>query len=153
MAHFDRAIPPGGEGKITLTVNLKDYQGSVWKSATIHSNDPQKPSLVLNFHGTVRPHIEIRPASFLEFKAGKEEPQKKTIDLITHSQPFQILKIDNPIGDNIAYHLETIVKGRHYRLIIMNRQKNKKFSGMITCFTNHSKKPEIRISIRSLIDG
>jgi len=153
VARFDRAIPPGGEGKITLTVNLKDYQGPVWKSATIHSNDPQKPSLVLNFHGTVRPYIEIRPASFVEFKAGREGQQEKTIDLITTSQPFQILKIENTLGDNITYYLKTIVKRRHYRLIIINRQKNERYSGMITCFTDHGKKPEIRISIRSTLDG
>lgn len=58
VAHYDEAIPPGGEGKVTLTINLKGVEGPVWKIATIFSNDPQKPTVSLNLQGTVRPSIE-----------------------------------------------------------------------------------------------
>ena len=51
MAHFDRAIPPGGEGKITLTVDLRGYNGPVRKDATVTSNDPEKSSLKLTVMG------------------------------------------------------------------------------------------------------
>ena len=56
MAQYDRAIPPGGEGKVTLTINLTGLQGPVWKTATLISNDPEKPTVYLNLHGKVRPH-------------------------------------------------------------------------------------------------
>ena len=153
MAHFDRAILPGGEGKVTLTVNLKDIQGPVWKSATIVSNDPQRPLITLNIQGTVRSHIEIRPGFLVQFKGTKESQQEKEVDLITTSQPFKILRIENTLGEKIAYHLETIVKDRHYRLKIINRQKMERYSGIIKCFTNHPQKPEIQILIRFTLDG
>jgi len=153
VAHFDRAIPPGGEGKVTLTLNLKNYQGPVWKTATIYSNDPQHPSITVNFHGTVRPHIEMRPTSFVQFKGAKQGLQEKVIDLTTTSQPFQILRIENTLGEKIAYHLETLVEGRHYRLKIINRQNMEKYSGMLKCFTNHPKKPELQIPISFTLDG
>ncbi len=153
MAHFDRAIPPGGEGKVTLTLNLKEYQGPVWKSATILSNDPQQPSIAVNLHGTVRPHIEIRPASFVQFKGAEKGDQERVIDLITTSQPFQILKIENTLGGKIAYQLETKVEGRHYRLKIINRQSKENYSGILKCFTNHPKKPELQIQISGTLGG
>jgi hypothetical protein len=153
VAHFDRAIPPGGEGKVTLTLNLKNFQGPVWKSATLVSNDPQKPLLTLNIHGFVRPHIEIRPAFFVQFQGTREGEQEKEVDLLTNSQPFKILRIENLLGEKIACRLETIVKERHYRLKIINRQKSAGYSGKIKCFTNHPKKPEIQILIRFVLDG
>jgi hypothetical protein len=153
VAHFDRAIPPGGEGKVTLTLNLTHYAGPVWKTATILSNDPQHPSIIVNFHGTVRPHIEMRPTSFVQFKGIKQGLQEKVIDLITTSQPFQILRIENPLGEKIAYYLETLVEGRHYRLKIINRQTLERYSGILKCFTNHPRKPELQIPIRFTLDG
>lgn len=153
MAHFDRAIPPGGEGKVTLTLNLKDIHGPVWKSATIVSNDPQKPLLTLDLHGLVRPLIEIRPAPFVQFKGIGEGEQEKEVDLLATAQSFKIIRVENLLGEKIEYLMETIVKGRHYRLKIINRQKMAGYSGMIKCFTNHPKKPEIQILIRFMLDG
>ena len=100
----------------------------------------------------VRPHIEIRPAPFVQFKGTREGEQEKEVDLITTSQSFKILRIENILGEKIAYQLETIVKERHYRLKIINRQKSVGYSGKIKCFTNHPQKPEIQILIRFVLD-
>jgi hypothetical protein len=153
VAHFDRAIPPGGEGKITLTIDLKDFEGPVWKTATIFSNDPQFPMISLNIQGTVRPQIEIRPAPFVQFRGINESQQAKEVDFITTSQPFHILRIENTLGEKITYQLETLVKERHYRLKIINRQKIERYSGILRCFTDHPKRPEIQIMIRFTLDG
>ena len=42
MASFDKAIPPGGEGKITLSVDTRGYQGKIHKTARIFTNDRNK---------------------------------------------------------------------------------------------------------------
>ncbi len=154
MAHFDRAIPPGGEGKVTITVDLKNYEGPVWKTATVVSNDPLKPSITLNFNGTVRPYIEIQPAPFVQFKGAEPGPQEKVFDLTTTTkQPFQILKVETTLGEKIAYQLETKVEGRHYRLKIINRQRTENYSGLLKCFTNHPKKPELHFHISCTLGG
>jgi hypothetical protein len=62
VARFDRAIPPGGEGKITLKANLKGYKGDVRKTATVDCNDPQTSRIKLALQGNVRALVEIRPA-------------------------------------------------------------------------------------------
>lgn len=147
MAHFDRAILPGGEGKVTLSVNLKGYEGPIWKTATVISNDPVKPSITLNLQGRVRPVIEVRPANEIRFKGEKDDQEEKNIDLTATSKPFQILRVENNLKDKIDFQLITLVKGRHYQLKVMIRQKTSPFSGFIRCLTDLPQKPEIRISV------
>ncbi|MBA4393946.1 MAG: hypothetical protein C0407_10375 [Desulfobacca sp.] len=153
MAHFDRAISPGGEGKVTLEIDLKGVQGPVWKSATLISNDPQKPSVSLSLHGKVRPHIECRPGSFIQFNGREAGQPERTIDILATLKPFQIKKIDNSLKEKVSYQLYTIVSGRHYQLKVMNLKKTEKFSGNIKCLTDHPKKPEIQISVNNNPNG
>ncbi|MGC1401362.1 MAG: hypothetical protein WA974_00360 [Thermodesulfobacteriota bacterium] len=153
MAHFDRAVSPGGEGKITLTVNLKRYHGQVWKSATIVSNDPEKPNVTLSFHGKIRPFIELLPTSSIEFRSKGPGQEEKTIDILATSHPFHIQKIENGLTEKIRYRLETVKDGQHYRLKITRLQKSGKFFGFIKCFTDHPQKPEIQIPIINNLDG
>lgn len=153
MAHFDRVIPPGGEGKITLKVDLKGYQGKVWKSATVTSNDPQKPSLHLNLQGMVKPWIEIRPSAFIQFKIPAEGPEERIIELSSHSQPFQILKIESSLGEKITVQLETLIEKKKYRLKVINNQKEGRFFGTIKCVTDHPRKPEVLIQVSGRSDS
>ena len=147
MSRFDRFIPPGGEGKVTLTVDLRGFQGKVWKSATVTSNDPRQPSLEIMVQGKVRPHIELRPGSFVQFSPATPGSDERTVDLVATGQEFRILKIDNNLKDKIGAELETIVPGRHYRLKITNLQRQGSFSGVIRCSTDHPQKPEVPIRI------
>ncbi len=147
MASFDRAVSPGGEGKVVVTVNLKGVHGPFWKSAVVISNDPKTPSVTLNLKGKIQPAIEILPSLIVQFKGSGEGQRDKTIDLITHSRAFQIQRIENTAEDKIEYHLETLVPGRHYRLKIANRRKAEKYSAMLRCLTDQPRMPEIAIPI------
>jgi hypothetical protein len=153
VAHFDRAIPPGGDGKVTLTIDLKGYQGTVWKTANLISNDPQKPTVSLSLHGKVRPSIECRPGCFIQFESNAAGPAERTIELISTSRPFQIKRIENSLKEKISYQLISLVPGRHYQIKVVNRQKAEKFSGFLKCFTDHPKKPEIQIPVHNKLNG
>ncbi|MBN1830240.1 MAG: hypothetical protein JW884_14000 [Deltaproteobacteria bacterium] len=54
MARFDGSIPPGGEGKITLTVNTKGYKGKTTFVADVHTNDPKNRFTMVAIGATVR---------------------------------------------------------------------------------------------------
>jgi hypothetical protein len=54
VANFDRAIPPGREGKITLKLNPKACHGDVKKYTVVTVNDPQKPDIVLVLEGRAK---------------------------------------------------------------------------------------------------
>lgn len=147
MTRFDRVIPPGGEGMVTLNVNLKGFQGKVWKDATITSNDLRQPSFQIALQGKVRPHIELRPGSFIQFSPAAQSADEKTVDLVTTAQDFNILRCENNLKEKIGVQLETIVPGKHYRLKIANLQREGSYSGLIKCSTDHPKKPEVPIRI------
>ena len=61
MARFDRSIPPGGEGKITLELRTKGYQGKMHKKARVLSNDPKQPNVIIGLIGDVWVPIKVNP--------------------------------------------------------------------------------------------
>ncbi len=153
MAHFDRVIPPGGEGKITLKVDLKGYQGKVWKSATVTSNDPQKPSLHLNLQGKVKPWIEIRPSRVIHFRKALGGEDEKSIDLIGSGQPFSVLRVETTLTEKIRFQVETVVEKKHYRLKVAPLVKQGSYAGTLKCVTDHPKKPEILLQVIGQFDS
>jgi hypothetical protein len=147
VTRFDRVIPPGSEGKITLNVVLKGFQGKVWKDAAIISNDPRQPSFQIMLQGKVRPHIELRPGSFVQFSPATPSAEEKTVDLVATVQDFKILRVENNLKEKISTQLETIVPGKHYRLKIASLQREGSYAGVIKCSTDHPQKPEVQIRI------
>ena len=63
MASFDKAIPPGGEGKISLVVRTEGRSGELLKSARILSNDPLKPSSTIHIKALIKSPIYVSPSS------------------------------------------------------------------------------------------
>lgn len=153
IARFDRAIPPGAEGKVTLEVNLKGFQGYVKKTATVLSDDPANPRLVVAVEGTVKPLIEVRPEKTVYFQGMAGEIAEKTIDLITTSKPFHIRKMEDDLDKKAGYRLETVEEGKHYRLTVSNKTLRGNYRGSITLYTDFAEKPELTIWVNAFIEG
>ncbi|MBI5586568.1 MAG: hypothetical protein HY892_22390 [Deltaproteobacteria bacterium] len=146
MARFDRVIPPGGEGKAVLKVDLKGYQGKVRKSATVFSNDPQQPNFTLTVMGQVRPFIEVKPGSSIQFSSAPS-PDEKIVELLAVDREFKVVQVENGLEGKIRTQLETVVPGKQYRLRVINLQKEGNYFGLVRCRTDHPQKPEIQIRI------
>jgi hypothetical protein len=147
VSRFDRFIPPGGEGTVSLSVDLRGFQGKVWKSAAITTNDPRHPSFEIMIQGRVRPHIELRPGPFVQFSPAAPAAEEKTVDLVATGQEFKVLKIGHNLKEKVSAQLETISPGRHYRLRITVLKREGSFSGVIRCATDHPQKPEVPIRV------
>jgi hypothetical protein len=153
IARFDRAISPGEEGKVTLEVNLKAFQGHVKKTATILSDDPANPRLILTVEGTVKPLIEVLPGKTVYFQGMAGELTEKTIDLVTTSKPFHILKVDDNLDRKVGYSLETVEDGKHYRLKVSNKILQGNYRGAVTMHTDFAEKPELTVWVNAFIEG
>jgi len=153
VANFDRLISPGGEGKITLNVSLQGYQGSVQKSATVFSNDPQNPRLTLTVKGKIRSLVELDPAGPVYFRGLASQLEERSINIISKSQPFQITKLESSLTDKVGYRLETIEAGKHYRLFVKNLVKTGQYNGSITLLTDMPQKPQILVHVAGNIEG
>ena len=71
MASFDRTIPPGGVGKIALSVHVQGYEGSIRKQARVYSNDPKNKQMTLTLKAFVKAHKQIETPPSLEHVPGQ----------------------------------------------------------------------------------
>lgn len=153
MARFDRAISPGGEGKVSLEVNSSHFQGRIYKTAVVVSNDPQKPRITLSLKGTIKSIINLKPSRVVSFRgqAGHIAPQ--TIDITSDAGPFHIEKLKSNLDQDITYQLKTIQDGHHYQLTVTNKAGVGNYGGAIQMATDMAKKPEISVLVFGNIQG
>jgi hypothetical protein len=70
-ADYDRQIPPGGQGKITLTIVPYSVLKKFAKHTKVFLNDPQHPEITLTMQGWGLPMIDIEPHHIVRFQ-GKQ---------------------------------------------------------------------------------
>ena len=151
MASYDKAIPPGQEGEITLKVKTARRKGRFSKSGTVYSNDPQQPTTKISISCLVKTHINVTPTDSVKLEGyeGDKLNQKITITSF-EEQPLKITDITSDIDDKIKYKLKTKKKGKEYVLEIKNRSKKVgSFRGKINLKTNSDKKPLLVINVYS----
>jgi hypothetical protein len=138
---------------VTLKVNLKGYQGSVKKTATVNTNDPQNPQSTLVLQGNVKPVIEVQPSGNIIFRGMAGQLEEKTINLTSTKRQFAIQKVESNLEDKIRYQMETVEAGKQYRLKVTNLLKQGNYNGFIKCYTDVPEKSEIQIRVSGYIEG
>jgi hypothetical protein len=150
---YDAKIPPGGEGKVRMKVSLKNYVGKVEKKATIQSDDPQTPEVVLRMIGAVMPIIDVKPTPGILFRGMADQVSESVLDLTATTAPFHITSSETNIGESISYQVETVVDGKHYRLKVSNKLKQGNYGGFIKLNTDLAQKPDILIRVSGFVEG
>lgn len=59
---YDKAIPPGGSGELVMTIRTTGLRRPTKKSATIESNDPNHPKVVVTSGGDIKAVLVTEPA-------------------------------------------------------------------------------------------
>ncbi len=155
MARFDQAIPPGGEGEITLKLKTKGYQGALHKSAVVYSNDPKHPQIRLAVKAHVKVPISVHPRGvMLDGFVGDEIKQVVTIRA-HEEQPLTLESAQLSLPKKVAYELKSVEEGRLYQLILRNisEKEEDKYSGSVTLKTNYPQQPEIIVVFLGYIKG
>ncbi len=153
LAHFDKTIPPGGQGKVNLKVNLKGFQGDIKKRATVFTNDPQNPNAILAIQGIVKTYIDVRPNTNITFRGMADQVAESVIDLVSNGQAFHVTKLETNLEGNIATSLETVEDGKQYKVKIANKLRQGNYSGFVRCLTDIPQKPDVVIRVSGLIEG
>ncbi len=83
VASFDKTVKPGQSGKITATIDTKNFNGPITKSVTVVSNDPENPQMALTIKAIVKPYVEVAPQEFVRFSTIKGDTA--TADLVLYS--------------------------------------------------------------------
>jgi hypothetical protein len=152
VARFDRAIPPGGEGKIVLKVETKGLQGKMSKTALVTSNDPKKPTVTIVMKGKVWVPIHLRP-TYARLTGIVGDTIKTVVYLRGEKEDPLVIKIASvSIPDKVAVELNELEKGRKYHLKIRNKvEKAMSYRGQVTLTTNYPEKPQLVVKITGYI--
>ena len=149
MAHFDRAIPPGGEGKITLKVNTKGYEGKFRKSARAYSNDPRRPLESIRIEAFVKTPIHLSPR-YVFLQGLRTEKITKTVTVKAElDKPLKIEPIRFTLDKWVDYKIEEVQEGKIFQVHFTNiPETNTQYHGFLRLKTNYNEKPELFIRVR-----
>jgi hypothetical protein len=147
--HFDRVIPPGGTGKVTLKIDGNRVIGEFHKKAIVWSNDPIRRSIALYLKGEVRPHISVEPGGYVSLWGTPGQVPPGHLDIINnHKKPIKIIRIDTDRPDRIKWRLRETKPGFVYRLEVEDIPKTAAtYTGHLKVRTNNPKKPELTIIV------
>ena len=78
MAEFDSAIPPGGQGKVTASIDSTRFKNKISKSVTLFSNDPDNERIILRLSAEILVPVDVRPSDriVVRGKAAELKPQE-----------------------------------------------------------------------------
>ena len=152
MARFDRAVPPGGEGKITLKMKTAKYHGKILKTAKVFSNDPDRPRVDIGLRGEVWAPVVVTP-QWVKLNGVVGDPIENAVSLRGQEQEPLIIELASvSIPDKVDVHLNEVEKGKSYELKLRNKvQGEARYAGDVKLTTSCSDKPEIVIRVTGTI--
>ena len=150
---YDKSIAPGGEGKISVEVDLNETSGSMRKNILIVSNDSRRPAVAVTVVGVIQPYITVKPSQSIFFRGPAEKLPEAKIDLISSKNTFHITKVESTLKDKIKYSLETVKEGSHYQLKVTNIAKQGQYSGKVIIHTDFPKRPSLTIRVDGNVEG
>jgi len=149
VADYDRVIPPGGQGKITLTIKPFSVMRDFLKQTKVKFNDPARPELELTLKGYVEPIIEIQPNHIVRLRGKVDEDVRGQVRFVSHlSGPWEIKSFDNSIPQRIAVSLKAEEPGKVYVLEIQNiSRESGHYGGKIELFTTSKERPRLIVRV------
>ncbi len=153
VVDFDALLPPGGEGKITVKIDTRGFEGPERWGVKVFSNDPKWTEAVLDLRANVKPVITITGAPV--FLGGKKKtPMTGEVEISTGLHKPLILTPERfTLSGKVTYSLSEIEKGKRYRVSFQNvAGKRENYRGSLKLRTNFAEKPDVTIWIIGRFD-
>ena len=153
MADFDRAILPGGEGKINLEISTEGRFGRLVKRALVISNDPVNGRINISLTANVESAVRLSSV-YVGFYAMPGQRITRVVDIEGMlGKPLELQPLDFNLPDDVEYKIEEVVKGKKFRVHFTNIPgQPHRFSGYLKLKTSYPEKPKIKIRINGLIE-
>jgi hypothetical protein len=144
-ADSDRRIPPGGQGRITLTIAPYSVLRQFTKKTKVFFNDPNHPEVVLTLQGYGKPFIEIQPSHIIRFRGKPGEDLKGQVRFTSHlPDPWEITAFKTNIPEFIDVAVKAAEPGRIYVVEVRNkRQEAGNYAGVIELSTTSKQRPRL----------
>jgi hypothetical protein len=144
-ADSDRRIPPGGQGRITLTIAPYSVLRQFAKKTKVFFNDPDQPQVVLTMKGYGKPFIEIQPSHIIRFRGKPGEELTGQVRFTSHlPDPWEIKEVKTTIPQFIDVTVKAEEPGRVYVVEVRNkRQEAGNYAGVIELLTTSKQRPRL----------
>lgn len=132
----DRTIPPGQEGRATIEVNTILLTGQILKRATLRTNDPQQPAIMLSLSAIVLANpdgtalsgmtprdgkhigpVFIAPYDRWKFTASQTITARKEFTVTVERESLQIRSVEGA-EPNFKATLVTVKPGKSYKILV-----------------------------------
>lgn len=149
MAYFDRSIPPGGEGKITLRVNTRGYDGRIRKTARIYTNDPKIPQETFVIEALIKTPI-VMSERMVFLHGTTQEIITRSVDIKGDlDKPLVLEPVDYTLDKKARFNIEEVTRGKHYRVTFTSIPNvGNYYQGLLKLRTSYPEKPELVIYVR-----
>ncbi|MFZ5447816.1 MAG: DUF1573 domain-containing protein [Thermodesulfobacteriota bacterium] len=146
---YDKSIPPGGQGAITLTIKPFSVLHQFKKETKIRLNDPERPVLNLVMMGVAQPFIEIKPSHIVRLKGSAGDDLRGQVRFLSHlPTPWKITEYRTNIPDKIEVTLKPEVPDKEYVLEVRNKsQDTGPYAGLVELFTTSKERPRLIVRV------
>ena len=161
VAEYDKTVAPGATGKVTATVDTRNFKGGIAKSVRVFTNDPANPQIDLVIKANVKSQVEVDPG-YARFIAVYGEPQKTSVQSVWSGDTgdLKILRAESPYPFVKVSYREAQdderaqgAKGRQWQIEV-KLDKNAPVGPMadfIVLTTDHPKLQTLRIPISGFV--
>jgi hypothetical protein len=152
---YDKIIPPGGHGKITLGIKPFSLIEAFKKNTRVFTNDPNKPEVILTLQGVSEPLVTIQPSHIIRLQGNPGQNVTAQVRIVSRlTNPFKVDYFQTSIPDKIDLSLQPEKPGKSYLLEIKNKFKEKgSYSGKIEIFSNFKKRPRLILRVFGNFQG
>jgi hypothetical protein len=149
VPEYDRTIPPGSKGQITLSLKPYSVLRQFRKETRIRTNDPDRPEFALVFTGKAKPFIEIKPSHIVRLRGPQGDNLQGRVTFLSHLPgPFQIKDFRTNIPDKIDVNLKAVQPDREYVLEVKNKSPNPgPYAGLIELYTTSKERPRLIVRV------
>ncbi len=146
---YNKTIPPGGQGEITLSIKPYSVIHQFHKDTTVTTNDPENREFHLLLTGDALPFIEIQPSHIVRLRGKTGEDVRGSVQFISHLPgPFKITGYQTNVPDKIEISLKAVEPDRVYVLEVTNRKANSApYAGLIILTTNSAQRPRLIVRV------
>lgn len=128
VTRSDKVIPPGKEGTATLEVLTASQSGEISKTATLRTNDPERPAIIFTLIANVLNGASIRRGKFIgpiflspaTSSALYSMPGKKAsaeFSVTAENAPVKVLRVEGG-AKHFAPRVEVGEPGRSYKIVV-----------------------------------
>jgi Protein of unknown function (DUF1573) len=149
VASYDKTIPPGKEGAITLTIKPFSVIHQFKKEAKVTLNDPERHVVQLVMMGVALPFIEIQPSHIVRLKGKPGEDIMSQVHFISHMPtPWKITEYRTSIPDKIDVTLKPEIPDKEYVLEVHNKSLEAgTYAGIVELFTTSKERPRLIVRV------